>query len=161
MSGILGNEPFGKSGIIGKFLSKGISDRGTSESLKVEASGIVYTTSPRITLGTMGMQVYEAYWQNNVAYTVSFPVRSISGGAVWQIMAAHSHYQHLYGCATTTYKVFYNGSNSGAMTPYNYTTGLGGSFTTNSSSGPNITVTKEAGSYSGWGQGIIIVIGPV
>ena len=160
MSGIVGNEPFGKSGIIGKFLSKGIGDRGTSESLKVESSGNVYTTNSKIYLGAMGIQLYEAYWQNNVAYTVNFPVRNISGGSCWQIMAGHSHYQHIYGCAINTFKVFYNGANSGAMTAYNYTTGNGGSFSVNSASGPNITVTKEAGSYAGWGQGIIIVIGP-
>ena len=160
MSGIVGNQPFGKSGIIGEFLSKGIADRGTSESLKVDSSGNVTTTNSKFIINAMGIQVYEAYWQNNVAYTVNFPVRNISGGAVWRIEAAHTHYSNSYGCATSTYKVFYNGGDNGAMTPYNHTTSLGGSFAVAQTSGPNISVTKTAGSYSGWGQAIIIIIGP-
>lgn len=59
MSGIIGQEPFGKSGIIGKFTSKGIEDKAAERSIEIESAGDVKVhANLQQKSGLMGFHMY-------------------------------------------------------------------------------------------------------
>jgi len=109
----------------------------------------------------LGLQGHYGWWQNNIAYSVDFTVRVVSGGAVWWCSASYNHSGQSYGCGNEVWYTKYSGQNSANYNLHNYQTGQGGSVGFTSPSNPKIRCTKNAGYYPGQGGSIVQVKGPI
>jgi len=111
--------------------------------------------------GEQGFQGYYAWWQNNIAYTVDFAVRQISGGSTYWCSACYNHSGNAYGAGNESFITRYDSTGESQLTLHNYSTGQGGSI---GWTGPNVStlrVTKNAGYYPGQGGAIVQVKGPI
>ena len=157
MSGIVGNEPFGRSGVLGKFASKGIEDNSSG------TTGLTFATDGIPTFNESefynnGIHSWEFSFTGTNTTAVDFDFTVPDIGYFYFIARFGSEQAVGYYNARTS-QGQHNGTTIGDQAGISYAAGGGGTaigaFSWSKSSSTNFRFSKAAGTYTNVIHGFI------